>query len=1488
MLLHGFLSAIIGKTKHRPVKLKYTQSICKLLCILIIPEIAHAAKFEYKAVFGAACVDIMTLSTPVPELTAFTVCTYIKLSSSDPWTAFTYQLPTSSTINVYEFGVLGDSSSLKIWLLGTQINLFEKLNLHTWYEICIMWDGKDESMEFYLDGTLKVDRKLENKTNLAGGGSVVLGCSHFKEINSSVSVGLVGEMYMFRMWNTAQTSFFHTCNDGDVIKWDKLDWIYSSNVVQQDSTLHCAKDQSGAPTSDSSSVSPLISPTNSPTTALFGNSTSEAQMDNTGSNTLTSGTNTFSALETTNTTNVTEFSIGTSRSNTLWTSSVNTNGNDTFSNSSTFSTTSITTSINNGSSSWSSSSVTSQHTYLTSEFSQTTNGSMNCSSNDTNAFQNWHLDICNTTCDYGSAYEIVLKNNCTQSEITLKGLLQAYKYNNVITKTCRNLIVANNNTIIDICDIPNKNPLFVKQYVQELNKIDYYCCCQEGCSFSNCIITTPACSTGGTGESVTAEFQSTTFDNSDFTGDTTVFNGSGTTVYSASSTTLTKGTSTTFNSGPITTLNIVSNTTIDAGLSTTIDSKPNGTIKSEVTLTVNSKSTTLNSENTSIKSSGSNATDNHGTTTTINSDSDTTGEQGTMTTAHREFNGTVTNESHTTVNSGTMTTIDSGTNTTVNSGTMMTIDSGTNTTVNRGTMTTFDSGTNTTVNRGTMTTIDSGTNTTVNRGTMTTIDSGTNTTVNRGTMMTMDSGTNTTVNRGTMMTMDSGTNTTVNRGTMTTIKGGLNTTAIGGPTRTTNSGSNGTANSGPTRTSTHNTTVNTGFTSTFHTGSETINSDNTTKSPSSTDALKNLTDILRSDQLNSSTVNRIVSQLESLLSGEVNPDDAATLLDVLNLFLNVSQSLLGPVSNRLIKIVDKIGLQLTFPGKSITLTSQSLALAVNKVNDSSFTETSFGVDTSSGLQVSLGSQAPPNSDGSILLPASLIHDLSPGDKKNASRVQFNYYAKASFFQDSSLATNQLLVSKVISSSVANLSVTNLSQNITVTLKTSPKNDSDVVNCVFWDFNKNNGSGGWSSYGCFVANTTQSETVCKCNHLTSFAILMDVSPNDPINPKDLLVLTFITYIGCGLSAIFLSVTLVTYIAFEKIRRDYPSKILIQLCAALVCLNLTFLLNPWIALYNDIPGLCISVAAFLHYFLLVSITWMGLEAFHMYLSLVKVFNTYIRKYILKFCIIGWGAPAVVVAIILAVKKDLYSLQISGTYPNGSVDYFCWVDDIVFWTTIVGYYGIIFLLNVSMFVVVLIQLCRIKKQKQLGYQRKTTLQDLRSVAGITFLLGITWGLGFFSFGPGRIAIMYLFTIFNSLQGFFIFFFYCVAKENVRKQWRRYLCCGKFRLAENSDWSKTATNKLKKQTSKQGLSSSSSNSIQSTSNTNSTTLLVSNEYSLHPNGNGKVFKERNGVSFMLQNGEMPLQEFPERPSYRNGDIQEHSMRRTSNKGSVHFIDQI
>eukprot|EP00064_Thunnus_orientalis_P009744 superscaffoldBa00001257_g9770 len=320
----------------------------------------------------------------------------------------------------------------------------------------------------------------------------------------------------------------------------------------------------------------------------------------------------------------------------------------------------------------------------------------------------------------------------------------------------------------------------------------------------------------------------------------------------------------------------------------------------------------------------------------------------------------------------------------------------------------------------------------------------------------------------------------------------------------------------------------------------------------------------------------------------------------------------------------------------------------------------------------------------------------------------------------------------------------------------------------------------------------------------------------IDAKNNKILTFITYIGCGISAIFSAATLLTYIAFEKLRRDYPSKILMNLSTSLLFLNMVFLLDSWLASLKT-DWLCLSVAIFLHYFLLTSFTWMGLESIHMYIALVKVFNTYIRRYILKFCIVGWGLPAVLVGIVVAVDKNSYGLQVYSRREEGegSAD-FCWIQNsFVFYTTCVGYFCLVFLLNVAMFIVVMMQICGRNGKRSNRTLREEVLRNLRSVVSLTFLLGMTWGFALFAWGPVSLAFMYLFSIFNSLQGLFIFIFHCALKENVQKQWRRYLCCGRFRLSDNSDWSKTATNNTKKVSSDNlGKSLSSSSFGSSTAN--------------------------------------------------------------------------
>ncbi|XP_068182518.1 adhesion G-protein coupled receptor G6 [Antennarius striatus] len=295
---------------------------------------------------------------------------------------------------------------------------------------------------------------------------------------------------------------------------------------------------------------------------------------------------------------------------------------------------------------------------------------------------------------------------------------------------------------------------------------------------------------------------------------------------------------------------------------------------------------------------------------------------------------------------------------------------------------------------------------------------------------------------------------------------------------------------------------------------------------------------------------------------------------------------------------------------------------------------------------------------------------------------------------------------------------------------------------------------------------------------------------PISEADTHILTVISYLGCGISSIFLGITLLTYLSFEKLRKDNPSKILINLSAALLGLNMLFLLNSWLASFSNY-SLCIITAASMHYFLLASFTWMGLEAVHMYHALVKVFNIYIPSYILKCCAAGWGIPLVIVSLVLAVDKDAYGSAVleDAEVVSHLTDQFCWLQsDVFFYVTVVAFVLLILLCNMSVFIVVLIQIRQMRVNKPSANNR-SSLQDLRAVASLTVLLGQTWAMAFFSFGPGRVVLMYLFTIFNTFQGFFVFLFHCLMKENVRKQWRIHLCCGRFRLGEYSEWSRTVT---------------------------------------------------------------------------------------------------
>uniref|UniRef100_A0A096M9X2 Adhesion G protein-coupled receptor G4b n=1 Tax=Poecilia formosa TaxID=48698 RepID=A0A096M9X2_POEFO len=567
------------------------------------------------------------------------------------------------------------------------------------------------------------------------------------------------------------------------------------------------------------------------------------------------------------------------------------------------------------------------------------------------------------------------------------------------------------------------------------------------------------------------------------------------------------------------------------------------------------------------------------------------------------------------------------------------------------------------------------------------------------------------------------------------------------------------------------------------------------------DIIQDLVDVQLSNnsQLSSSELGLVMKKLSEVFG--VSIIEPKLGVNIVNIVANIllSETDVTPVADIVLDLTDQMGNSMEFQGESIDIKSPALVLSMINVDPDEFSGLTFGVSVSSTLNPeifvnqSFVSKPLAETNVTISLPAEINNFFPPG-VRNTTRVQFHFYGTPDLFQDPYLINevdgNWTLHSFVVSASVNNSQVLNLKERVVVTLKHEETRRVYLQSkCVFWDFQKYSSLGGWSSSGCETWNISPHQTSCLCDHLTHFGVLLDVS-RDPLDPEDVRILTVISHLGCGISSIFLGITLLTYLIFEKLRQDYPSKILINLSTALLGLTLLFLINSWLASFSNHP-LCITTAAFLHYFLLASCTWMGLEAFHMYFVLVKVFNTYVPAYLLKFCAVGWGIPLVIVGLVLAIDKDAYGSSVPDRVGVAleSTEQFCWIqNNIFYYVTVVGFILLIFLGNMGVFIVVLIQIKKMRANKPLAKSR-TALQDLRAVASLTVLLGLTWSLGFFSFGPVRVVMMYLFAICNSFQGKYKIVFHCLMKENVRKQWKAHLCCGRFRVNETSDWSRSVT---------------------------------------------------------------------------------------------------
>ncbi|XP_025998381.1 adhesion G-protein coupled receptor G5-like [Astatotilapia calliptera] len=311
----------------------------------------------------------------------------------------------------------------------------------------------------------------------------------------------------------------------------------------------------------------------------------------------------------------------------------------------------------------------------------------------------------------------------------------------------------------------------------------------------------------------------------------------------------------------------------------------------------------------------------------------------------------------------------------------------------------------------------------------------------------------------------------------------------------------------------------------------------------------------------------------------------------------------------------------------------------------------------------------------------------------------------------------------------------------------------IPSCHSW-----NGQGSqpnWTSDGC-VTNVTKHGITCQCSHLTFFAILM-TPLNETISDSDFKNLTIITQVGCGLSMFFLAIVLFMHFLSRRIKATNATKILINLVCALFLLNLTFLVNNYVANLNNSVG-CKIMAALMHYFMLATFTWFAAQAFHLCLSLYTGGKIAIHRYILKIAITSWILPSVIGIVLLCIGKygeQVISYQNTGNAADRVM--MCWItDNSVHLIINIGYYALVFLFTFTTFIIMMSWLCCLRNVKGAKAKGEQSSINILSVMGLCFMLGITWGFAFFAYGVFQVPALYLFTILNSFQGFFLFVYY------------------------------------------------------------------------------------------------------------------------------------
>ncbi|XP_028411938.1 adhesion G-protein coupled receptor G6-like [Dendronephthya gigantea] len=410
----------------------------------------------------------------------------------------------------------------------------------------------------------------------------------------------------------------------------------------------------------------------------------------------------------------------------------------------------------------------------------------------------------------------------------------------------------------------------------------------------------------------------------------------------------------------------------------------------------------------------------------------------------------------------------------------------------------------------------------------------------------------------------------------------------------------------------------------FRLSEEEVNVNNVVKI---VEELKNLSIVDQNSTLNAGDIDNIATVLENIAAvkgkaNEIFDDFTDTIDNVLD--SKIENILKAQVerksSSRIVNILDNFADSLVAgPEGKLEADKRNFAINLQTVLTQSFSGLNFsGVNNVSGEPKRENNGIPP----SLMIPQTIFNDSTVNTSAANHTVIFVLYKDSKFFRVSLEDTTRTfgrLNSLVISGRIKGLSVQNLNNAVHFALSSIEEGDTNSTLCSYWNFTI--GTGNWSQEGCqFEGVLNDGRVLCSCNHLTNFAMLMDVYPGEKtVHDR---ILGVVSYVGCALSLVGLTFTIITILILRELRTQLPSQILLNFCIALSLTIVVFLAAAEESKTSSLAG-CRTAAIALHYFLLAAFLWMAVEAYNMYRAFVIVFaDSHPSKFLMKCCLFAWG--------------------------------------------------------------------------------------------------------------------------------------------------------------------------------------------------------------------------------------------------------------------------